>query len=1317
MGLHDGASGASDAGSTAQIAKWLRAPVVLVVDARFLARSAAAMVHGFRTFDEDVRVEGVVMNRVAGDAHAEWLREAVGSAKSIRDVVVWILPPHRVLAVRERLLGLVPPRRGVEGGKDGEGFGGSGGLDVLERLFSEHIDLGALRAIASTAGLPRTEALPHLVAHSNASIALLPPVRIAVARDAAFCFVYEDNLKMLEAAGATLLFFSPLVDAELPQDVHALYLIGGYPEWYAERLQHNVAMRSSVKAFCERGGFVWAECGGLMYLAQFLHRRPVDATAAAEAGEDAMVVRSKESGGDCGRSLSSANTDPRAGTSSVGSELVHEMCGVLPFDVTMTARMSMGYCIAALREQTAVFLRLPPGATFRCQQYHFSEATVNGEPAIMVNPATGGGAGIATVETRDHAFDVEMQVPGSSSAPEGAHLHGGTVATYCHFHFGADTRLATAIVGAARRTQLIVSLLPSGTEIVALLLGEKEASSRLIGVSEYCDWPEKLVRNLPVVSRTALPLEKGMSGAEVDMKVKKAKNAGLQSAHVLDVAWLASRRPGIVLTQDTCRSCDAAQGPVLEALQAARISSKCALTLKPTTVSEMLSSVKAVGLALGETEQAVGLVVDVLSERLSGIAKAVAVAKRPRILGVESLCPLVASGQWLPDMRLRAGGIDALGGVPGCPPRVVSWETVETSEADVMVITCCGRSAAEAAAEVEEHLLTRPGIWELPALRAQPQPRLFVCSHECFSRPGPRLVDGVETLAALLHPKLLESDLVSQAVCGVLRLVVCEDWNRDDFCSGPPASWRFVSLSNETPESSLTLRPAAEVKPSVVQKTMDLATPPVRCAASIVRSDDGALILFGGDCSPNVQRAARGMGDVWGLSAPKGGKWMPSSSPEPRWEGPWKCGATANEGVPTPRSNHAAIAAGDHMLIFGGWSADGNTPLSEPELLHLRSACWTHCSTRNSPPPPRGNPTIVYSPRRHLVIVYGGWDRVTRFNDVWCLDMESWIWHHSAAAVESVSVRPRTDHAAVLWQASSASEHMIIFGGSTSDGASDELLVLDCSSGSPDAWRWSNETAGFQDGSTSRSEVWPAPRTSHAMAIVGEGPSASLVLVGGQDGSLGTGAASIIADAWILAPLGSPSRRWTRIDCWHSVYPLQRCRHSLVAVDDDLVIVYGGYDGARTLDAHHSLFCAPIPKIAVAVESQCLDATEATAVQKDKVSSRRRQQERWEAERPVSEADLGQNDRDRAARSTLPLAMAKTLHRHALQCEPPRDTYIDPDSGYSVFTMAYLKRRPCCGNACRVSFISSFHICVVLRLSLTFFFFSSSLSALPLGAC
>ena len=166
------------------------------------------------------------------------------------------------------------------------------------------------------------------------------------------------------------------------------------------------------------------------------------------------------------------------------------------------------------------------------------------------------------------------------------------------------------------------------------------------------------------------------------------------------------------------------------------------------------------------------------------------------------------------------------------------------------------------------------------------------------------------------------------------------------------------------------------------------------------------------------------------------------------------------------------------------------------------------------------------------------WDQTKRLDDVWCLDMESWRWHRAATTTplteqgrEPEQPPPRTDHTAVLWREGSEKEVLLVFGGSTRAGASSELWSLDCSSGDPSLWGWTNER--HRDGASRGSGgggPWPPPRTSHAAAIAGSGRDASMVVVGGQDGALGTGAAAIVADAWVLTGLGTARRQWSRLE-------------------------------------------------------------------------------------------------------------------------------------------------------------------------------------------
>jgi cobyrinic acid a,c-diamide synthase len=269
MGCFDGLDGTGDEGSTAQVAKWLGAPVVLVLDVEAQARSAAAVALGFERFDADLHVAGVIANRVAGDAHAQWVRDAI--ARSCRAAVLGAIPRDETLALRERHLGLVTADEGTLTAERRRRL-----AEVVERS----IDLDALLELASPlrAGAP---------AESPAT-ASPRRARIGVARDTAFCFYYRDNLARLEAAGAELVFWSPMTDQALPP-VDGLYFGGGYPEMHARVLTGNASVRDAVRGFAEAGGPIYAECGGLMYLADALE--DLDGVSHAMVGVLPTTVR------------------------------------------------------------------------------------------------------------------------------------------------------------------------------------------------------------------------------------------------------------------------------------------------------------------------------------------------------------------------------------------------------------------------------------------------------------------------------------------------------------------------------------------------------------------------------------------------------------------------------------------------------------------------------------------------------------------------------------------------------------------------------------------------------------------------------------------------------------------------------------------------------------------------------------------------------------------------------------------------------------------------------------------------------------------
>lgn len=277
MGLFDGAEKAE--GSSAHIAALLGLPVVMVVDAGRMAYSAAPLLYGFRTFDPSVRVAGVIFNRVGTPSHYSYLEAA---ARDAGVEPLGYVPTDGAIAISERHLGL-----NTSLDYDREGV-----IEAMAGHVEKSVAVDRLLEIARI-GMPET--LPDL-SPKRTGVSGRRRV-IAVARDEAFNFLYEENLDVLQEHGEVV-FFSPLEDQRLPE-ADLLCLAGGYPELHAGRLAENRAMREAVAAYCLQGGCAYAECGGLMYLGCSL--RTADATA-------------------------------------------YPMCGVLDLDTTMqNARLSLGY--------------------------------------------------------------------------------------------------------------------------------------------------------------------------------------------------------------------------------------------------------------------------------------------------------------------------------------------------------------------------------------------------------------------------------------------------------------------------------------------------------------------------------------------------------------------------------------------------------------------------------------------------------------------------------------------------------------------------------------------------------------------------------------------------------------------------------------------------------------------------------------------------------------------------------------------------------------------------------------------------------------
>jgi len=270
MGLFDGASGKSEEGSTAQIAKLLNAPVVLVLDARSLARSAAAMVLGYKCFDPDLTIAGVILNRVASPGHFEILREAIESSTKIP--VLGAIFREQQIQIPERHLGL-------KTASENEEFQSC--LKVLREITQPNsslnrpgIDLLKVLEIFRTAQADQKLInVPHPVFSQNSEGEFSKPVRIGIAKDRAFSFYYQVNLDFLKSLGAELVPFSPLDDDCLPDALAGIYFGGGFPEIHAEKLQTNGKMKSEVLSFIQNGFPVYAECGGLMYLTEGIEQK------------------------------------------------------------------------------------------------------------------------------------------------------------------------------------------------------------------------------------------------------------------------------------------------------------------------------------------------------------------------------------------------------------------------------------------------------------------------------------------------------------------------------------------------------------------------------------------------------------------------------------------------------------------------------------------------------------------------------------------------------------------------------------------------------------------------------------------------------------------------------------------------------------------------------------------------------------------------------------------------------------------------------------------------------------------------------------
>ncbi|MFF4498920.1 cobyrinate a,c-diamide synthase [Streptomyces sp. NPDC001401] len=393
MGMFDGAAGEGELASTAHVAKLLRAPVVLVVDASSQSRSVAALVHGFASWDPEVRVGGVILNKVASDRHEELLREALESAGV---PVLGVLRRVAQVDTPSRHLGLVPVAE--------RGAAAVEAVAAMAAQVAAGCDLEALVGLARSAGAlscaawNAAEALassppPPLPVPTLGAAAPRPPLRperprpqtpdglkdrtpdglrVAVAGGEAFTFSYAEHAELLAAAGAEVVSFDPLRDEQLPDGTRGLVIGGGFPEVYATELSANESLRKAVTALAESGAPVAAECAGLLYLCRELDGQP--------------------------------------------------MCGVLDASARMSERLTLGY-----RDAVAVSDSVLAGAGTRMRGHEFHRTVV--EPGAGAAPAWG---------VRAPARRVEGFVQ------QGVH------ASYLHTHWASEPGVARRFVERCR---------------------------------------------------------------------------------------------------------------------------------------------------------------------------------------------------------------------------------------------------------------------------------------------------------------------------------------------------------------------------------------------------------------------------------------------------------------------------------------------------------------------------------------------------------------------------------------------------------------------------------------------------------------------------------------------------------------------------------------------------------------------------------------------------------------------------------------------------------------------------------------------------
>jgi cobyrinic acid a,c-diamide synthase len=254
MGLYDGSIDSTGHGTSAHLARVLKTPVILVVSAKGIAQSSGAVVMGYKEFDKNINLSGVIVNNVASHSHYDCIKRSIEEACSVP--VLGYLNKDKEITIPERHLGLVPSEENIDH---------SSLYNKLGEMVMETIDIdGLLKAARSAGAFPDCD--KSIFRDRNDSLS----VTLGIARDNAFCFYYQDDIELFEALGAKIKYFSPLHDKCIPDDVDGIFIGGGFPELNAGKLMENETMRESILDAHNNGTIIYGECGGMMYLLEKL---------------------------------------------------------------------------------------------------------------------------------------------------------------------------------------------------------------------------------------------------------------------------------------------------------------------------------------------------------------------------------------------------------------------------------------------------------------------------------------------------------------------------------------------------------------------------------------------------------------------------------------------------------------------------------------------------------------------------------------------------------------------------------------------------------------------------------------------------------------------------------------------------------------------------------------------------------------------------------------------------------------------------------------------------------------------------------------